>query len=100
MRYSWKHPLLKKPWTKYVLATFIFVLWMSFLDSSSWRVHRELDHEIERLEASMDYYRDEINRDQAVIQSLDSSSKALERLAREEYLMHRPNEDVFIFNRD
>lgn len=100
MRNLLEHPVFRHRHSKYVLAVLLFAIWMLFLDSSSWRVHRELDEEMERLEASMEYYNAQIDRDQAVINALDSSVDALEKWAREEYWMHRPDEDVFIFNID
>lgn len=100
MRSLFQHLIFRERYSKYVLAVVLFSIWMLFLDSSSWRVHRELDTEIERLEASMEYYNAQIDRDQAVIHALDTSKEALEKWAREEYWMHRPDEDVFIFNLD
>ena len=34
---------------KYVLIILVFGVWMFFLDSNSWLVHRELDEELDAL---------------------------------------------------
>ena len=44
---------------KYVLVLTLFVVWMLFLDSNSWLVHRELNQEIEEIEANTLYYKKE-----------------------------------------
>ena len=50
---------------------------------------------IKELEQQRDNYRNAVEQDQADIKSLQDTD-SLERFAREEYLMHKDNEDVFI----
>ncbi|WP_121665520.1 FtsB family cell division protein [Mesonia aquimarina] len=80
---------------KYVLIILFFGVWMFFLDSNSWLVHQELNQEINELNNNKKYYKTEINKDKAIIKSLDDSFE-LEKFAREKYFMKRENEDVFI----
>ncbi len=92
--------LRQKKWfriisNKYVLLLVLFAVWMLFLDSNSWLVHRELDHQIEELEKNKEYYKSQIRKDTAIINSMDDLDE-LERFAREEYYMKRENEEVFI----
>lgn len=92
--------LRQKKWfriisNKYVLLLVLFAVWMLFLDSNSWLVHRELDHQIEELEKNKEYYKSQIRKDTAIINSMDDLGE-LERFAREEYYMKRENEEVFI----
>lgn len=92
--------LREKKWfkiisNKYVLMLLFFGIWMFFLDSNSWLVHRELDQEINDLNNNKKYYQTEINKDKAIIKGLDDSFE-LEKFAREEYFMKRENEEVFI----
>src|SRR5690606_2234392 len=92
--------LRQKKWfriisNKYVLLLVLFAVWMLFLDSNSWLVHRELDHQIEELEKNKEYYKSQIRKDTAIINSMDDLEE-LERFAREEYYMKRENEEVFI----
>src|SRR5690606_42111771 len=88
--------LRQKKWfriisNKYVLLLVLFAVWMLFLDSNSWLVHRELDKQIEELEKNKEYYQSQIRKDTAIINSLDDLDE-LERFAREEYFMKRENE--------
>lgn len=92
--------LKKKPWfkimsNKYVLVLTVFIVWMLFLDSNSWLIHRELNQEIEEIEANKLYYQKEITSDKQILKELEDSIE-IERFARETYFMKRPNEDIYI----
>ncbi len=80
---------------KYVLIILLFIIWMLFLDTNSWLIHRELDEEIQELEDNKKYYIKEIVKDQKNIKVLKDSSE-LEKFAREEYFMKRDNEEIYI----
>ncbi len=84
---------------KYVLIILIFIIWMFFLDTNSWFIHRELDQEIKELKNNKEYYKKEITKDQENIQKLKDSSE-LEKFAREEYFMKRENEEIYIIEYD
>ncbi|MBZ9778723.1 septum formation initiator family protein [Psychroflexus sp. CAK8W] len=92
--------LKQKPWfkfmsNKYVLVLTVFVVWMLFLDSNSWLIHRELNQEIDEIKANKFYYQTEIQKDKQILNELKDSIE-IERFARETYFMKRPNEDVYI----
>ena len=92
--------LKKKTWfkfmsNKYVLVLTVFIVWMLFLDSNSWLIHRELNQEIEEIEANKLYYKKEIESDKQILKELEDSIE-IERFARETYFMKRPNEDIYI----
>lgn len=80
-----------------MLILLVFGIWMFFLDSNSWFVHRELDQEVDKLNANKTYYKNEIKKDRAVIEKLNDSD-GLKRYAREKYYMKRDNEDVYIID--
>lgn len=90
----------KKKWfriigNKYFLLLVLFAVWMLFLDSNSWLVHRELNQQIEEMESNKEYYKSQIRKDTAVINSLNDPEE-LERFAREKYHMKRENEEIYI----
>ena len=92
--------LRQKKWfrilsNKYVLILAIFTVWMVFFDANSWLIHKELDDEINKLEGNKTYFKKEIGSDREQIGKLEDSEE-LERFAREEYLMKKDGEDVFI----
>lgn len=80
---------------KYLLIFLIFLVWMLFFDGSSYLLHRELDTEINKLEGNRSYFKKEIDQDKAQIKQLKDSA-GLERFAREEYLMKKDNEEIYI----
>ena len=92
--------LKQKAWfkfmsNKYVLVLTVFIIWMLFLDSNSWLIHRELDQEIDEIEANKTYYQEEIKKDKRILKELEDSIE-IERFARETYFMKRPNEEIYI----
>ena len=94
--------LRRKKWfrilsNKYILILVIFTIWMVFFDANSWLIHNELDGEINKLEGNATYFKKEIESDRDQIGKLEDSEE-LERFAREEYLMKKDGEDVFIID--
>lgn len=79
----------------YVLVLTIFVVWMLFFDTNSLLIHLELQREIEKLEKTQDFLKEEIKKDKLIIQKL-SDEKELERFAREEYYLKKENEEIYL----
>ena len=84
---------------KYVIILLLFVVWMIFFDENSLITHWELDKEIDKLEKSNEYYRDQIEQDKKVIDNLNDPD-SLEKYAREEYKMKKENEEIFLIEYD
>src|SRR5690554_1951088 len=80
---------------KYVLILLIFVVWMLFVDTKSWLVHRELNEELKDLENNMEYFKNEIANDKEFLKQLDDSTE-MEKFAREQYYLKKENEDIYI----
>ena len=87
--------LLSKLKSPFILLSFLFVLWMLFLDSNSYLSHRNLNHNIEQLEKDQVYYRAEILKDSIALHEL-SNPEGLEKYAREKYHMKKKNEEIFL----
>lgn len=79
----------------YILILVVFVVWMLFFDANSWLSHRELNADMDALEAEKEYYQKEIEKDKKGIKEL-STEEGMERLAREKYYMKKENEDIYI----
>ena len=84
---------------KYVIILLLFVVWMIYFDENSLINHWELDKEIDKLEKSNEYYRDQIEQDKKVIDNLNDPD-SLEKYAREEYKMKKENEEIFLIEYD
>ena len=81
---------------KYVLVT-IGVFILMCLDSDSNLYKRWMyDEKIRSLEKEIKFYQKEIEVNRKKLEDLHTDKEGLERFAREEYFMKRPNEDVFI----
>jgi len=84
---------------RYLIILIIFIVWMLFFDENSNLVHREYNSEINELETTIEFYKKKINKDKTTIKNLEDSLQ-LERFARENYLMKKENEDIYIIEFD
>lgn len=73
----------------------VFAIWMLFFDANSYLIHRELNKEMDDLEAEKEYYKNEIEKDKKAIQEL-STEEGIEKLAREKYYMKKDSEEIYI----
>jgi hypothetical protein len=88
-----KYPLIGN---KFVLTLIAFVVWVTFLDNNSLlRQYRDRQHLFE-LQKEKKYYQDELKVTQVRLNELLSDSKSLEKFAREQHLMKRANEDIWL----
>ncbi|MBE9663555.1 FtsB family cell division protein [Mucilaginibacter myungsuensis] len=81
---------------KYFLSALAFVVWMLFFDKNDLISQFEYRQQVNRLRHDRDFYQketDEVNRQ---LQQLTTNNSALEKFAREKYLMKKENEDVFV----
>ncbi len=81
---------------KYVVAFLVFALIIGVVDENSFlvRYHRRVD--ISNLKSEIDKYQQQYDEESSRLQSLMSDPAAVEKLAREKYLMKRADEDVFV----
>ena len=68
---------------------------MLFLDTHSWRIHSELNEQIETLEKEKKALEEMIANDQKTLEMLENKD-SMERFARESYGHKKENETVFI----
>ena len=72
-----------------------FLFWMIFLDTHSWRIHSELNQEIEKLEKEKKVLKETLKNDNQAIDLLNNTD-SLERFAREKYGHKKSDETIFI----
>lgn len=85
---------------KFFLTALVFVLWMIIFDSSNWIFMVNTSRRIKTLKHEIQYYNQKIEEDKRKILELRTNNENLEKFAREQYLMKKPNEDIFIVNED
>lgn len=84
---------------KYFYTGLLFLIWWIFFDQESLIVQYELAKVRIGLEKQKDYYNNEIEKDEASINTLQNDTVFLEKYAREKYFMKKDNEDVFVIVR-
>ena len=83
----------------FVLILIPFIIWMLFFDENSYLIHRKFDKEINDLKNTNAFYESKTKENKATIKKLGDSLE-LERFAREQYLMKKENEDIYIIEFD
>lgn len=82
---------------KYLITIAAFLVIIVFLDENSLIQRQKHQQEISTLKSEIERYRQQFEEDTRKLKELTSNPEAMEKIAREKYLMKRPNEDVFIF---
>ncbi|MCI1649013.1 MAG: septum formation initiator family protein [Bacteroides sp.] len=85
---------------KYLITLAIFVVIVGFLDENSIMRRVGYAREINHLNSEIDKYRADYNESTERLNELAADSDAIERVAREKYLMKKPNEDIYVFEGD
>ena len=78
----------------YISIFLIFFFWMAFLDTNSFKIHRELNQELEKLEEQKKALIDIIEDDKRSLQQLNDKD-SLEHYARENYGHKKEDETIF-----
>ena len=81
---------------KYIITVFIFLVWILFFDQNNMLERYKLVRDVNKLTRDREYYHEQIKADSARLIELKTSPENLEKFAREQYLMKKDNEDIFI----
>ncbi len=81
---------------KYVLTLLIFFIWILFFDQNNLLNRLTRQRQINQLESDIQYFRERIRQDSTRMNELKTDNENLEKFAREQYLMKRENEDIFV----
>jgi cell division protein DivIC len=95
MMQLWKKilPYLKN---KYILTLLVLFVWILFFDQNNLVDRLMSQRQIRQLESDILYFRDRIRQDSIRMNELKTDNENLEKFAREQYLMKRENEDIFV----
>ena len=80
----------------FFLAGAVFVVWMLFFDENNMMVQYHRRHQLSDLRRKAKYYQQEIAKVDEQINELTTNSATQERYARENYMMKKDSEDVFV----
>lgn len=78
----------------FVIVTLIAMLF--FFSDSSLLKRMQYDRQIKELQKQIEFYRAQIDTNKTKLNELQSNKDDLEKFARENYLMKKENEEVFI----
>ena len=85
---------------KYAVVCVVGVLIVGFLDENSLWNHLKNRERIDELMEEKAHYNADFERDKAQIRELDRNPKAMEKIARERYLMKTDDEDIFVLREE
>ena len=82
---------------KYLITVVAFAVIIGFLDENSLFRRLAYEREISRLKEEIEKYRADYEENTKRLNELNSNPDAIEQVAREKYLMKKPNEDIYVF---
>jgi cell division protein DivIC len=81
---------------KYILTLIIFIVWLLLLDSNNLISRYKEMKNLRKLKSDREYYVQRIEEDKRKLYELKTSNRNLEKFAREQYRMKKPDEDLYI----
>ena len=81
---------------KFILTSLIFFVWILLFDSNNLLDRVKDIRNLNRLEKDKEYYLEKIEIDAQKLKELRTDNENLEKFAREQYLMKKDNEDIFV----
>ena len=88
--------IFKIVFNKYTITLAAFGVWIIFFDTSSILNRKKYKEKLNSLKQERHFYLDEIKKDSILSQKLISDTNEIEKFARENYLMKKDKEDVFL----
>jgi cell division protein FtsB len=86
-------PFLKN---KYFLVTILVVVWVLFFDKNDLFSQIDLIRQVNKLKAEKKYFTEEVRSNKRDMMELRTNPKNLEKFARENYLMKKDNEVIYV----
>lgn len=85
---------------RYFIAGFLILTWMTFFDQNNF-IHRiQKSMQLHDLKEEKAYYKQKIKETKKARDHLMKNNRTLERFAREQYFMKKPNEDLYVIVED
>ncbi len=81
---------------KYYIAVLLFLVWIIFLDENNLVQHHRNKQRLKAIKEQLSFYKEKIEADNRKMEELRSGTDNLEKYAREQFYMTRPDEDLFL----
>ena len=88
--------LLKPLANKYLIAFMVFSVWMIFIDDNNIFFLRKNINKLKEYRVEKAYFLEKIRKDSIHLQEMKANAKNLDKFAREEFLMKKKGEDIFL----
>jgi len=88
--------ILKILKNKWIVTSILFVIWIVFFDENSIVSHQKNKRRLFELKQQEEYYKERIEADKQKLVDIEAGEEKLEKFAREQYFMSKPDEDVFV----
>ena len=88
--------VLKKFSNKYVIATLIFAALIVFIDQYNVFEQGRSYRKLRKVKKEVKYYDSEIEKEMKTLNQLKSDTALLEKVAREQHLMKRDDEVIYV----
>ena len=83
------------------MVTFVlFIIIIGFIDDNSLMRRVQHQREINNLNKQIESYRKQYEEDTRMLKEITSNPQAIEKIAREKYFMKKPNDDIFIIQKN
>ncbi len=96
----WAYICKSRFFNKYLVTLVVFAVILGFLDENNLMRRFKYAHQESRLRGEIGKYRAEYEENTKRLNELAVDSGAIERIAREKYLMKKPDEDIYVFDED
>jgi len=80
----------------YIIIGVVFLVWLTFFDSNDLYTQLKQTAKLKGLEDEKEFYVEKIAEVKSDREELLSNDELLEKFARENYLMKKPTEDIYV----
>lgn len=91
--------ITKKLGNKYILVTLIFAVILIFVDQYNIFDQTSNYRKLKKAKKQIEYYDKEIESQQSMLEKLKTDSALMEKIAREQYMMKRENEVIYVIDK-
>ena len=88
--------IIKKFSNKYIIVTLAFAAILIFVDQYNIFDQIKNYRKLKKVKQQVEYYDQEIDNQQKTLERLKTDSALMEKVAREQYMMKRDNEVIYI----
>ena len=88
--------ILRKLNNRYIYAILLFLAIMLFFDQDNIFQQRRLKQTLTDQKQQIEFYKQEIAKEKQLLNNLQNDTATMERVARENYLMKRDNEVIYL----